>query len=169
MPRLFRHLTVAAALLAAGPVLAHDGEHGATATAFGQPGQAAQVHRRIAITMRDIAFEPASITVKAGETVRFVITNRSGIDHDFTLGDSATQLAHRQEMQDAMDMGAEHHHHGANAVMVKAGETRQLLWKFGPAGQLEFDCNVPGHYEAGMKGTITVVPAGPKSVSPSGR
>ena len=54
-----------------------------------------------------------------------------------------------------MDMAAAHGD-DANAVFLKAGETRELVWRFGKAGRIEFACNVPGHYEAGMKGTVSI-------------
>jgi uncharacterized cupredoxin-like copper-binding protein len=48
------------------------------------------------------------------------------------------------------------HHDHPNAVMVKPGRTRELVWRFTRAGAFEYGCNVPGHYESGMKGTIAV-------------
>ena len=78
-------------------------------------------------------------------------------DHEFTLGDAATQAAHRQEMLEMGDMDMGHAHHGdANAVFLKSGETKELVWRFGKAGQIEFACNVPGHYEAGMRGVVAI-------------
>lgn len=124
--------------------------------AFGSPGVAAEVDRTVEITMGDLSFTPASLDVRAGETIRFVITNKSAIDHDFTLGDTKTQIAHRAEMLEAMKNGEMHHGDDPNAVVVKAGQRRELIWTFSRAGRLEYDCNVPGHYEAGMKGVITV-------------
>ena len=34
--------------------------------------------------------------------------------------------------------------------------TGTLIWKFTQAGTVEFACLMPGHYEAGMKGSIRV-------------
>jgi uncharacterized cupredoxin-like copper-binding protein len=132
--------------------------------AFGHPGAADKADMVVDITMRDMSFEPRSVQVAAGRTIRFVITNRSEVDHDFTIGDAPTQQAHRAEMLEAMQSGSMAHGHDPNAVMVKAGERRELTWTFTQPGLLEFDCNIPGHFEAGMKGSITVsqanVPAG---------
>lgn len=128
---------------------------------FGHPASAKQAGRKIAITMNDLSFSPPTVTVKAGETVQFVVHNTSAADHDFTLGDKATQEAHRKEMAEAMNGPEEkghHHHHGGNALTVKAGKTAKLAWTFDKPGVVEYDCNVPGHYEAGMAGTVTVTP-----------
>lgn len=122
---------------------------------FGEAGVSTAVDRTVNITMKDLSFEPAALHIKAGETIRFIVTNSSDIDHDFTVGDTKTQKAHRKEMAEMMQMEG-HHGNDPNAVFVKAGEIRELIWKFTRNGLLEFDCNVPGHFESGMKGRIFV-------------
>jgi uncharacterized cupredoxin-like copper-binding protein len=160
-------LALAATALAATfvPALAHDmnGHHGMHSAAsgfwFGAPGKASEATRTVAIKANDLTFEPAALQVKPGETIRFVVTNASAFDHDFTLGDAPVQEAHRKEMVEMagmMEMAAAHAHADPNAVFLKAGETKELVWKFGKAGTIEFDCNVPGHYDSGMKGTLAV-------------
>lgn len=131
----------------------------ATTTAFGEPYTGDKPARTIAITMGDVSFTPAHLDVKRGESVRFVVTNASALEHDFTLGDPATQADHRKDMAADMMAGhAAHHHHETNAVTVPPGATQSLAWMFSRPGTFEYDCNVPGHYEAGMAGTVTVAP-----------
>jgi Cu/Ag efflux protein CusF len=36
-----------------------------------------------------------------------------------------------------------------------------VVWQFTKAGKVDFACLQPGHYEAGMKGSVTVAGAGP--------
>jgi uncharacterized cupredoxin-like copper-binding protein len=48
--------------------------------------------------------------------------------------------------------------HASNAVSVAAGATGELVWTFTDAGVLHIACFEPGHYEAGMRGTISVLP-----------
>ena len=44
-------------------------------------------------------------------------------------------------------------HDDPNSVLLNPGETKELVWRFEQAGlSLEFACNVPGHYQAGMVG-----------------
>ncbi len=124
--------------------------------AFGAPAKAAEATRTVAITMNEISYTPAAVTVRKGEVVRFVLTNTAGGDHEFVLGDTATQLEHRKEMPAMMHGGMSMDHDEANAITVHRGQTRELVWRFTQAGTLEFDCNIPGHYEAGMHGVITV-------------
>jgi uncharacterized cupredoxin-like copper-binding protein len=47
-------------------------------------------------------------------------------------------------------------HDRANTVTVAAGETKELTWAFTEPGTVLIGCHQPGHYDAGMKGQITV-------------
>ena len=136
----------------------HHGQAATKTFAFGQPGKPDEADRTVTIVMTDNRFDPDKLEVKVGETIRFVLTNTSTLDHDFTLGDVAIQKAHRAEMAEMAKEGHEMHHAGdPDAVFVTAGQSGELTWRFTRAGRLEFDCNVPRHYEAGMAGTISVV------------
>jgi uncharacterized cupredoxin-like copper-binding protein len=42
---------------------------------------------------------------------------------------------------------------------IGPGEEGEIVWRFNRAGQFRFGCLIPGHYEAGMVGTIVVRPA----------
>jgi uncharacterized cupredoxin-like copper-binding protein len=41
---------------------------------------------------------------------------------------------------------------------VAAGQRGELVWNFNRPGSFQFACLVPGHFEAGMVGTIVVTP-----------
>ena len=134
-------------LLIAGPIRAH----GIT-DATGRPGDLKAVDRVILINADDIKFDPNAITVRVGETVKFVITNRGVLSHEFVIGDKAEQDEHEKEMQSMGTMK----HVDPNAVSVNPGETKILIWQFGAAGVVEYACHVPGHYAAGMIGSAQV-------------
>ena len=55
-----------------------------------------------------------------------------------------------------MDHQAVMKHDDPNSVLVEPGKTAELTWTFSKAGSLEFACNIPGHYQAGMVGKLTV-------------
>jgi len=55
-----------------------------------------------------------------------------------------------------MDHGSGMKHDDPNSVLVEPGKTAELTWTFKKAGSLEFACNVPGHYQAGMVGKLNV-------------
>ena len=124
---------------------------------FGAPGTIDAVDRTIRVVASDTAFDVAEMHIHAGETIRFIVANEGEIDHDFTIGPAAMQAKHRQEMMEMMDGndGMANMHSDANAVYLRPGETKELIWTFGKVHDLEFACNVAGHYESGMKGLIT--------------
>jgi uncharacterized cupredoxin-like copper-binding protein len=153
---MITRLAVAGCLLAAGlPALAA-GEH---SYAFGHPASANAATRTVDVTLGDMYFEPKALEVKAGETVRFVLHNKGQVQHEFSLGDAAMHARHQKEMLEHAAMGhsmAGMQHDDLNTVMVAPGQSAELTWAFSKATGLEFACNVPGHYQAGMVGQLTV-------------
>ena len=49
-------------------------------------------------------------------------------------------------------------HEEAYMVHVDPGQSGEIIWHFNRAARFEFACLIAGHYEAGMRGTITVIP-----------
>jgi len=39
---------------------------------------------------------------------------------------------------------------------VGPGQQGEIIWRFNQAGEFDFACLIPGHYQAGMKGRIVV-------------
>ena len=97
-------------------------------------------------------FEPDPITVKAGEELTLVVKNQGVIVHEFVVGTEDEQSDHAADMAG----GGMSHGHG-NALSLKAGETGSLTMTFAEAESLVIGCHEPGHHEAGMKATLTVV------------
>ena len=44
-------------------------------------------------------------------------------------------------------------------VHVAAGKSGEIVWTFNRAGEFDFACLIPGHFQAGMVGRIRVLPA----------
>jgi uncharacterized cupredoxin-like copper-binding protein len=123
-------------------------------TSVGGPADAVHATRTIEVSTRDtMAYEPAAIEVAAGEIVTFVVTNVGQSTHEFTIGDAAMQQEHASAMA---HMPAGMAHDLPNSITLEPGETKELTWQFGHAGQLEYGCHEPGHYDAGMHGQISV-------------
>lgn len=120
---------------------------------FGHPGMAAEVTRTVPITATEFRFQPGTVNVKVGETIRFNITNGGKIQHEFVIGDLAEQMAHDKEMAAMPDMTMDD---DANGVSIAAGKTATLIWTFTRAGNLQYACHIPGHYAAGMAGQLIV-------------
>lgn len=150
--------TVSILVLSALPMLAlatgqHAGGHHDDATAYGEPGEAAQVARTIEVqAMDNMRYAPAAIKVQRGETVKFVVKNTGKLPHEFVLGSAQSLKEHAELMRKHPDM----EHEDPNMAKVAPGSTGTLIWKFSRAGTVEFACLIPGHYEAGMKGRIRV-------------
>ena len=144
--------------------------------AFGQPASADKATRTVEVVMQDMSFSPKSLDVKAGETVHFVLVNKGQLLHEFNLGDAAMHAEHQKQMMQmqsggmmsATGMGKMDHsamghgemggmkHDDPNSVLVEPGKTAELTWTFSKATGLEFACNIPGHYQAGMVGALKI-------------
>lgn len=138
--------------------------HGEASPAEHDAGPLAQVvSRSIAVQMDDqMRFTPSTIEVQAGETIRFVVRNTGRAAHEMVLGSAADIQAHAEAMQQSSSAGydAPHSHGTSAAITVAAGQTGELVVSFPQAVTLQMACLIPGHYEAGMRGTVNVSPAG---------
>lgn len=122
-------------------------------TAYGHEGDPAKVGRVIPLGMSDaMRFTPADITVRRGETVKFVVHNEGRLLHEMVLGTPAELQAHAALMQKFPEM----EHASPNMAHVKPGADGQIVWQFTQAGEFRFACLQPGHFEAGMLGRVTV-------------
>ncbi len=99
-----------------------------------------------------MVFEPAALNMKKGETVRFLLTNKGDSDHEFVMDDVVANQKHKLAMEKYPDM----EHADPNAIRLESGESGEIVWTFANTGKFEFACLIPGHYEAGMHGALTV-------------
>ena len=151
------------ATLAAGPVAAHSDSHakksamptttGAEEKSFGKPADAKKAARTITVDMSDrMRFTPAALTVKQGETVKFVVKNSGQTMHEFVLGTMAELKTHAELMKKHPGM----EHDEPYMAHVAPGKTETIVWQFTRSGEFHFGCLLPGHFEAGMVGNINV-------------
>jgi len=107
----------------------------------------------ITVEMADtMRFTPSEIKVKKGDVILFEHANKGKITHEFVLGTEASLDEHAEMMKKFPGM----EHEEPYMIHVAAGKQGKMLWKFSNAGTFTFGCLIPGHYDAGMKGTITV-------------
>ena len=90
---------------------------------------------RLDITASDVAFVPADATVQAGRFVVVAFTNADPVFHDWEVEGLAN-----------VDAGA------------RPGQTQKIRFRIDAPDTYEIVCTVPGHAEAGMRGTLTVTP-----------
>jgi uncharacterized cupredoxin-like copper-binding protein len=129
---------------------AHDGHAPSGPTAL-------VVSRSIDVRMDDqMRFTPSSIEVRTGETIRFVVHNAGKTAHEMVLGSDDEIREHAQAMQQGAGHGDGHSHGTGASIEVAAGHKGELVVKFEQTTTLQMACLIPGHYEAGMRGTVKV-------------
>lgn len=159
-------LSVAAGLVAtsfaAGAAMAHgDKPHAATRIdyskaeqkSFGVAADPSKAKRTIRVGMSDeMRFTPAAVTVKQGETVRFVVHNGGKVLHEMVLGTMDDLKEHAELMRKFPGM----EHDEPHMAHVDPGKSGEIGWRFTRAGTYYFGCLIPGHFEAGMIGKVVV-------------
>jgi uncharacterized cupredoxin-like copper-binding protein len=102
--------------------------------------------RLIEVSMDDqLKFMPMEIPVTKGETVRFLLTNAGTVTHEFAVGP--------KEKVDADEVDG--------TIVVEADEItahklKVLDYTFDGPGPYGYACHEPGHFEAGMFGSIVL-------------
>ena len=120
---------------------------------IGIPGKSTEVTKALNLTANDqMRFSIDTLDLKKGDIVSFTVTNTGQIHHEFVLGTRDKIEMHRKEMQGMPNMK----HSDSNALSLKSGETKTLIWKFTSVGNFLAACTLPGHYEAGMITKIAV-------------
>ncbi len=82
-----------------------------------------------------MSFDPSSITVRTGQPVQLTLQNKGQMPHDFTLGDGVAQPV---------------------KITAMGGQTASGTFTIDKPGTYSFECSMPGHAAAGMRGTIAV-------------
>ena len=120
---------------------------------WGIAGDASAARRTITLDMSDnMRFTPERISVRRGETVRLRVANKGQVMHEIVLGTPASLDEHAQMMLKFPTM----EHGEPYMAHVSPGKSGDLVWNFNREGSFDFACLIPGHYQAGMRGTITV-------------
>jgi nitrite reductase (NO-forming) len=86
----------------------------------------------VAIGASEFKFTPSALQVPLGQKVSFTLDNKGVVEHDITVPAAGFSL------------------------LAKAGQSATGEFTFDKLGTFDFICSIPGHKEAGMKGTLTV-------------
>ena len=141
----------------------HSHSHESANYSVGEPGKGAP-DRSISVSMQDtmrFVFEPVLGELKNGETIKFNVRNDGQIQHEFSIGNAEDQVKHALMMQKMPDMK----HNDPNTVSLAPGESATLSWKFMGKDTVVFACNIPGHFEAGMKHILAIGKKGDKEIT----
>lgn len=167
-----KHTRASIAALTIATVLALAGCGQDKSTSTGASG------RVVDVTMTDNAFAPGNLQVTKGETVTFRFHNKGAAVHEAVIGDNAMQAEHHEKMTNATAPG-----HGSmmettmttmttmggmghggmssgggedDETVVQPGQMAEMKHTFTDSGNVLIGCHEPGHWEAGMKSSITV-------------
>lgn len=152
---------LAALLLTTGLAFAGPGDaghsHGPSEdTAYGKPGDPKKPARLVQVTMREtegkMLYFPNKLEIRKGEQVRFKLQNNGELEHEFVLATVEENRKHAEQMRKNPDM----EHDDPNAKRLQPKKSDEIVWQFTKSGEFEYACLIPGHLEAGMKGTIVV-------------
>lgn len=105
------------------------GSDGETSTAGGTEAPAGD---KITVSGKEFSYEPATLTLKAGQPYTIVLKNIGSVEHDITVDKVKFKLT------------------------VAGNNTREKGLKVEKPGTYQFYCSLPGHKSAGMKGELTV-------------
>ena len=96
--------------------------------------QAAASAQTVELKMQTMKFDPAAITIKAGQPALVNATNADALIHDFSVRGTEQPIK----------------------IEAAAGGKATGTFTINKAGTYAFFCSVAGHEAAGMKGTLTV-------------
>lgn len=134
----------------------HEAKDSHGTEAIGRPGVEGHINRTVKVNMTDdMRFSPDKLQVKAGDTIRFVVSNSGKIRHELVFGTEMQLKAHYA----AMLKNPEMRHADDNQISLEPGKNGELIWQFTQSGTVNFACLQPGHYDAGMKGSVIVAAA----------
>jgi uncharacterized cupredoxin-like copper-binding protein len=97
-----------------------------------KPAAEAPAGSKITVAAKEFSFDPARLTLKAGQAATIVLRNNGSIEHDITISDAGFKLT------------------------VPGNNTGEKSVTVAKPGTYEFHCSVAGHRDAGMKGELTV-------------
>jgi len=121
--------------------------------AWGREGDPAKASRTVLVDMADtMRFTPSHLELKRGDTVKFIVTNSGRTMHEMVIGTEADLKRHAELMKKFPNM----EHDAPYMAHVSPGKKETITWTFDQPGTFMYGCLVPGHWEAGMKGTIVV-------------
>ncbi|MDA7750382.1 cupredoxin domain-containing protein [Candidatus Pelagibacter sp.] len=142
---------------------------------IGSKGNLKDVNRVVKVVMYDNYYEPSSLKIKAGETIKFELVNAGELVHEFNIANKMMHMKHQPQMEkmveneilfvDSIDknkmkkmakidksMGHSH----SNSVLLEPKQKGDIIWKFDNAINIEIACNVPGHYQVGMIAKVDI-------------
>ncbi len=104
------------------------------------------------IIMTEFQFDPSQITVPAGASITVNLDNQGTLDHNWVVLESGYRVQTSFTEGDQDHVFFEHQ-------QTPAGQTVSVSFNApSQPGDYQIVCSVPGHFESGMEGILTVAP-----------
>lgn len=104
---------------------------------------------KINVTMTDFHFTPDAFAIQAGKEISFSGRNNGAVAHDFVIMKLGTTVGDSYETADEPNVFWE--------IEIPAGQSVDATFTAPTEpGEYEVLCAIPGHYQAGMFGKLTV-------------
>jgi len=110
--------------------------------------------RVVGVTLADISFTPSTLRAERDSLVEIDLTNNGKLDHDFTIEKIDVDQATRRDGE--VPVGHQHMDQYAVHVALGPAQTARLRLHLHEPGTYSFFCTVPGHREAGMRGSLVI-------------
>ncbi|MBI5355056.1 MAG: cupredoxin domain-containing protein [Candidatus Aenigmarchaeota archaeon] len=108
----------------------------------------------VTINAKEFAFTPSSIHLSPGKA-KFIVINDGKVEHELVAYEAS-----KKEIVDKAEMVEDEETIKKNILFeveeVKAGESGESDVMDLKEGSYVFGCHIKGHYDAGMKGTVTI-------------
>lgn len=107
----------------------------------------------VELAMRNLRYDPGSLEVPSGKTVRINLRNMDGTEHDMQVDGLRVEKVGNAQMSG--------HHAGTAVGMVAmhtvANGSASIMFRTDQKGVFRFYCTLPGHKDAGMLGELKVI------------
>ncbi len=113
----------------------------------------------IDMAVRDtMLFAQSDIAVAVGQTLAIDFDNTSRLPHNIVIvdGDMSVATEVNRDAINQADYLPQHPAVVASMPMIMPNQTGGITWQPSQPGTYLFICTYPGHFDAGMYGTITV-------------
>ncbi len=110
---------------------------------------------KMTIELSEFAFSPKDFTLEAGKPYILTVVTVGDVKHEFTASEFFPTIAFRK----AQDESGEFKSTTPHEIEVFPGKSIDIYLIPTETGTFELKCEIEGHFEAGMFGTITVTPA----------
>lgn len=104
----------------------------------------------VKVQLADFTFTPNSFTVPAGREITIELTNTGVVEHELVIMKFGREVSPPFDDDDEDNIYWE--------AELEPGESKTLTFTApSEPGAYQLSCGTPGHHEAGMTGTLTVV------------